>query len=34
MGPIGSDLALLALGVRLAALAPPVVFPAPIAGHP
>jgi len=34
MGPIGSDLALLALAARLAALAPPVAFPAPIAGHP
>ena len=34
MGPIGSDLALLALGARLAALAPPIAFPAPIAGHP
>jgi amidase len=34
MGPIGSDLALLALGARLAALAPRIVFPAPIAGHP
>jgi amidase len=34
MGPIGSDLALLSLGARLAALAPPVAFPAPIAGHP
>jgi amidase len=34
MGPVGSDLALLALGARLAALAPPLAFPAPIAGHP
>ena len=34
MGPIGSDLALLGLGARLAALAPPIAFPAPIAGHP
>jgi amidase len=34
MGPVGSDHALLALGARLAALAPPLAFPAPIAGHP
>jgi amidase len=34
MGPIGSDLSLLELGARLEALAPPVRFPAPIAGHP
>lgn len=34
MGPIGSDLALLELGERLATLAPPVRFPGPIAGHP
>jgi amidase len=34
MGPIGSDLALLSWGERLAGLAPPVRFPLPIAGHP
>jgi amidase len=34
IGPIGSDLALLSWGEQLAALAPPVRFPAPIAGHP
>jgi amidase len=34
MGPIGSDLALLDLGERLATLAPPVRFPGTIAGHP
>jgi amidase len=34
MGPIGSDLALLDLGERLANLAQPVRFPSPIAGHP
>jgi amidase len=34
MGPIGSDLALLDLGERLATLALPVLFPSPIAGHP
>lgn len=34
MGPIGSDLALLSWGERLANLAPAVRYPAPIAGHP
>ena len=34
MGPIGSDLALLALAETLAALAPAIRFPEPIAGHP
>jgi amidase len=34
MGPIGADQSLLSWGQRLAALVPPVRFPAPIAGHP
>jgi amidase len=34
MGPIGSDLALLAVGAQLAAAAPAIRYPFPIAGHP
>ena len=34
MGPLGSDRALLALGTKLEAVAPPLIFPYPIAGHP
>jgi amidase len=34
MGPIGSDAALLGLAARLEAMAAPVAFPFPIAGHP
>jgi amidase len=34
MGPIGSDLALLAVGAQLAAVAPAIRYPFPIAGHP
>jgi amidase len=34
MGAIGSDLALLSWGERLAGLAPPLRFPSAIAGHP
>jgi amidase len=34
MGPMGSDRALLALGARIEAAAPRLVYPFPIAGHP